>query len=498
MRMDTSSCSLADHAMKDDVVSSLGNPEAITGSGSLLPSSESDHWGARHLASWKPMESTSPTVSSSHTNHSSTSPMRRQSSNQLVSPAFVETNPGNSYFPLSSAAMNQGINGKQPRKIFLDPVQGNFAVFDQPQMSRPSRHNSEEENRYSVTALAVGNGDVSFKAPAGRQPFHTQFSGYNSSAASRSGSTPPSRNGAELSARFVDEPVNNPYKHLVSGSSSHRQNLSAHSSYSNHARPYTTRYAEQSSPAQMGILSGEFNKMNIGRENQNPYSNHQKEPATTTQKTLTHEYHHQHSVGDIGEAWTIEENGYNANHDPFMADSISGTLTSHLPQYRDMHFNANYSHSPVQGEIRHGQQSSFYPTMETPSALNRIPKGVNNFSTTNGQAAVSDRKLRALQQIQPELSGYHAHPSRISFRPTFPPSYEFHPQSTLPMNPLAPYYHMPSLLTPSAVPRGPAREHDISQNVRSPLLEEFRNNSKTNKRYELKASGYKELIRKYF
>lgn len=57
------------------------------------------------------------------------------------------------------------------------------------------------------------------------------------------------------------------------------------------------------------------------------------------------------------------------------------------------------------------------------------------------------------------------------------------------MNPLAPYYHMSpgsnGLATPS-IPRGPAREHDVGQHIRSPLLEEFRNNSKTNKRYELK------------
>lgn len=56
------------------------------------------------------------------------------------------------------------------------------------------------------------------------------------------------------------------------------------------------------------------------------------------------------------------------------------------------------------------------------------------------------------------------------------------------MNPLAPYYHMPPVSTMMGpmIPRGPAREHDAGQHVRSALLEEFRNNSKTNKRYELK------------
>jgi mRNA-binding protein PUF3 len=39
-------------------------------------------------------------------------------------------------------------------------------------------------------------------------------------------------------------------------------------------------------------------------------------------------------------------------------------------------------------------------------------------------------------------------------------------------------------------PRGPARDQDVGHGVRSALLEEFRSNSKSNKRYELKVSSY--------
>ena len=106
------------------------------------------------------------------------------------------------------------------------------------------------------------------------------------------------------------------------------------------------------------------------------------------------------------------------------------------------------------------------------------------------QAALLDHKLRGLQQ---EQQGYTAsQPNPFHCRPPFTHAYDFHPQNALRMNPLAPYYPMtpaPNLINAPPIPRGPAREQDPGQHLRSPLLEEFRNNSKTNKRYELKVSG---------
>jgi mRNA-binding protein PUF3 len=48
------------------------------------------------------------------------------------------------------------------------------------------------------------------------------------------------------------------------------------------------------------------------------------------------------------------------------------------------------------------------------------------------------------------------------------------------------YQSVPTFAATMPVPRGPARDQDVGHGVRSVVLEEFRSNTKTNKRYELK------------
>lgn len=70
------------------------------------------------------------------------------------------------------------------------------------------------------------------------------------------------------------------------------------------------------------------------------------------------------------------------------------------------------------------------------------------------------------------------------------PAYDFAGYQAARLNALAGFYPVSplgGLGAAALVPRG-QRENDLSQVVRSPLLEEFRANSKGNKRYELKVS----------
>lgn len=337
---------------------------------------------------------------------------------------------------------------------------------------------------------------MGFKIPPGRQVLHNNLSGYNSGAPSRSGSLPPSRNGVETS-QFGDEAVNTQYAHQYahlgpSGSTSHRQNLSAHNS-SNvpQTRSSRPRFENHSTPAHAGALTGEFNKMNIDRENQSLYYTPQKEVANAN-NTYEHDYPHPLASNDPGEGWSGVENEYPVSHEGFLQDGIlPGGLLPLPNQYRGMQFGATYAHSPSSSDARRSQQTPFYSSGETPSSgmRHRLAKGgIQGNGAPNGNAASLERKLRGLQQ---EPQGYPSQPTPLQFRPPFAPSYEFHPQTNLRMNPLAPFYHVPpvpNLLTNPAIPRGPAREHDVGQHVRSALLEEFRTSGKTNKRYELKVS----------
>lgn len=489
--------SLADRATKEDLSSAPGHTETIKGSGSLLHSSESDSWSGHHASQWKPVDNTSPTLSSAHTNRS-TSPMRRQSSNQLRPPSFAESIPGTAPFFINPGPTVQGIPSKSARKPFPDPTSGSFVAanpFDQAPLDR-SRHNSDENSRYPTKALNLGDGDVGIKMQSGRQALQN-ISGYNSGAGSRSGSLPPSRNGGADPSRFSDDAVNNTYSHLGASASTslQRQNLSAHApTHAPRTGPYPPRMASQSNSTQASVLVGELHQMNLGRETQSLYFAPQKEGSNPNHMhgNFVHDYSHQLMTNDPADAWGGEENGYQASHDGFAPDSIilpPGGLLPHSSPYRGIPF-GTYPHSPSHSDPRRSQHSPFYSTGETPPSgiQPRAPKAGGHVNgVPNGQAALLDRKLRGLQQ---EQQAHPSQPNPLQFRPPYAPSYEYH-HHTLRMNPLAPFYHMPavpSLLTPPAIPRGPAREHDAGQHVRSALLEEFRTSGKTNKRYELKVN----------
>lgn len=394
--------------------------------------------------------------------------------------------------------MSHGMPGKSGRTSFLDPTSGNFTsstAFDQAPAGPSSRHNSDDENRYPPKGLG---GDVGFKGPSGRPAFQPSYSGYNSSTASRSGSLPPGRNGVERSSRLNEERANTQYSHLGPSAPlhSHRQNLSTHSSYSTQTGSYGNKVGDRSSPVPLSALTRDFNKMIVGKESQNAYG----VPKDINQNGFQHEYSHSFIQQDgTDPSWVPDESGYQNTPELFVLDGIPpGTaLLQHAGQYRGgPSYSATYSQSSENSDPRRGQHSPFYSTSSTPSLggqapmQHRLPKGDNQpHMVANGQPAVLERNLRGPHQMPQDLASYPSPPNPMNFRAPFSP-YDFHPHgAALRMNPLAPYYHMPpvsALLPPQTIPRGPAREHDVSQHVRSVLLEEFRNNSKTNKRYELK------------
>lgn len=102
-----------------------------------------------------------------------------------------------------------------------------------------------------------------------------------------------------------------------------------------------------------------------------------------------------------------------------------------------------------------------------------------NVAGTESQAAAFERRLRSLQEQ--ELA-------QGSSRMQYPPSYDFQAYQASRLNALSGFYpvaHLSGLGAAALVSRT-QRDHDPTQVVRSPLLEEFRANSKGNKRYELK------------
>lgn len=452
------------------------------------------------------MDDTSPGLSRVHTNHSNTSPISRKHSNHLIPQAFPEPNSVNSsYFSIQqpSAVMSS----RSSQKSFLDPTSGSFVAgaFDSNNMSRTSRHNSEEENRYAQRKMAFEGTNTGFSMQPARPSFNNNnnnsLSGYDSSAASRSGSIPPSRADTEYimnSTRTRGDTINNQYlRNSTSNTSttSHRPNLSAQAPpYLIPTGPSRQNYAGQLSPTQLNHLMGDLDKLDMGQQNQQPEFAAQRDASNGNSLQFMNGFP-QEFVPNGNDVWNSrDDGGYQGHHDQSaLAGSGSGSMMSQPNNHRAMALATQYSHSPSNSDARHSHpHSPFYSNAGTPPPYQQRGPARGGYNNNNVSTAVLDRRLRGLQQ---EQQGYMIPPpSFVQFRNQYPHlnPYEFYPRSGLPANQLHSYYPVPPaphLLTAPNVPKGPARDHDVDQ---SQLMREFKDTmNKPNKRInELKVGSY--------
>ncbi|KAK4690769.1 mRNA-binding protein PUF3, partial [Lecanoromycetidae sp. Uapishka_2] len=249
------------------------------------------------------------------------------------------------------------------------------------------------------------------------------------------------------------------------------------------------RSTEQLSQTQLNQLLGEFGNLNVGRENQNSNTTYREAPYTTS-SGFGNGYS-QDLMANGGEVWNREENGYQAQQAQFSPTvSAAGSLISSQTSHRPMPFASQYATSSNNSEARASRHSPYNSSSGTPPTYQQrgSSRSGNNAGVPPTQAALLDYRLRGLQQ---EQQAYMMPPNHPRYRNQYHQQnpYDFQPQRNVHPNQINQYYQMPpnpSLLTGPQIPRGPPRDHDLAQPVRSPLLEEFRNNSKTNKRYELK------------
>ncbi|KAL8846494.1 MAG: hypothetical protein Q9221_008418 [Calogaya cf. arnoldii] len=357
-------------------------------------------------------------------------------------------------------------------------------------VQRTSRHNSDEDDRYAARTIAFGNTDTGLAIQPNRQSSRDDVSGFGSSVASRSGSLPPSRNGVDALSQFDEGAQNSTYPH-VNGSSTagnpYRSRLSAQASaFSRNSSNHTQRFGELPNAADINI-TGDLAMMALGKEQQNSQTGYGPQNGSTYlgQSLLPYQLFQQNDPSST--AWEYEENAYPEFQNPYAQNTMMS-----LPQqgqYRNPAFRSPYPHSPASNDGRRNQQSSYGSTDGASSyALqSRAPsRGSLSSNVAGGQTLVLDRKLRGLQQEQQGMMPPHA--NSMQFRPPFANPYDFHTQNALRMNSLNSYYAVPPManLMPQGIPRGPAKDQDTAHSTRSACLEEFRSNSKTNKRYELK------------
>ncbi|OAP61070.1 hypothetical protein AYL99_03271 [Fonsecaea erecta] len=162
------------------------------------------------------------------------------------------------------------------------------------------------------------------------------------------------------------------------------------------------------------------------------------------------------------------------------------------PHYGGFQYSGRGNLPSLQNDYRSNLNSPYYSTTGTPptgpQSIRSTPGSGVSSRTSHHDPFLYDRKFTNVDIYSYDPAMY----ALASLQPAVGNGYQYDaqmPVQPMRMNPLAhPYVgHGHSGITnfPSG-PRMPIREPEQSQIVRSPLLEEFRMNSKTNRRFELK------------
>jgi mRNA-binding protein PUF3 len=434
--------------------------EGTTGSGALAASSEADTWVSRN-GPWH-VDTTSPTLSAS----GSTSPIRHRGNGPLMLSESQKTSP---YMTTSRPAIGQGpgITNRSQVKSSLDPASGSFKYpFHKPgSFSFPD----DKENSREISGLEHYGGHRG----AGATPRD------NSQPPSRSSETAPTSSNGSF---FANGGYNPSFGHTPNNSIHIQRSFAQgrNSSFLTDGRSFTDM-TDQTQEA-------ELNFRELQLQDKDAYSSNAEQSYPSPGAYSNYSPKH----AQLNGALAMWNSGIGATSKGASSYSSEG--------YADVPFSDQLNPSKVSRAGDHGSIS--------PSNGFRLPTSPKYHSTVGmaplelesayvrglrpQSAADLERSFQRLQfahsqsYFPPPLAyngQYPAHTYDYSqnFRPTAQPyGYQI---------PIPPY------TAALGAPRGPARDQDVGHGVRSALLEEFRSNSKSNKRYELKVSArFRELF----
>lgn len=389
------------------------------------------------------------------------------------------------------------MNSRPSHEAFLDPPPAGFAA------SRGfARQNSgDDEHRRQISAIAFGGHDAGMAVSGDRQGLSNDqaFHASASRTASTSGSVPSSRNGTEQLSQYgalmQDKPRHSQFGPPTSTFlPSHRPSHSAR----------TASYSSQTHNPKQDVFSGQLHEADLasgfgrirlddGADHAYPAMNGSAQFAS--QAPYDFDYHRPISSG-LGQVWGMGEGAVPNALDTLGPDGMGGRACAPpVNPYGNLHLH-DREPSPAGLSDYRRLHSPYLSSGGTPPALAdqvlNSARGAGGMAARSsyGQAALLERKLKGLQQEQQQ-----AYPSPVNplhFREPFGPNYGLGAPNNLRINPLTPYYPVAAVgaMPGPMIPRGPSRDQDAGQSLRSPLLEEFRSNNKTSKRYELKVEAH--------
>ena len=480
----------------DDVRSTAvtpSSPDYVKGSGSLLSSSsELDPWTRQKGTTTWPLSDFPSELSLSMDGIS----------NMSITPR-AKVPSSSPFLSIAQPAPTRDTSSTKSRsQSFLDPSLSNSSFannYDHQVIDHISRHHSDEAIRRPANSVGFGNHDVVSSSHASRSASNgVPYSGYNSGAASRSGSVPRARNGyasqgPQFSLDYTSE----------SGENNQLQGTDLYPtrpSHSSRASVYSTngfrKYSEQVSPMHPPDFTASFGKLDIGKENQVTYET----PYSPVQPhSNQHQWNH-YSTGGI-------PNGIPSRNNQFSYDQPS-RHTSYPARQQKIQFGElpSYSPNPTDLQRSHNSRNSpFFSTNVTP------PLQKNDRSQSNGSqrsiphldnsANLLTMKLQSLAQEQNHpsmnmnnsyLNQQHMNHQQPNFAMTRNQynSYDYANQGVprYPHQQLQQLYElqMESYQMGRNMPPDQPNEMADAETLRSTLLEDFRGSHKNQRRWELK------------
>ncbi|KKA18711.1 MRNA binding protein Pumilio 2 [Rasamsonia emersonii CBS 393.64] len=450
--------------------------EGKSGSGSLLSSSESDGWTGRPNLPWSTVSPTT-SLSMGQNKGIATSPVESRSGDR--SAAARSDTDATSYFSLPRASAIGHTPTGSVTKTYLTSASEPFPSSAAEAISFGSFgsfRNEDVGHRQVNSSAFAGNAVTSaFQSKpslvtASREPQRPEDVIGTMSMPSFSQAASESISGGSRQA------ISTPYSHLSHNSvslTSQRPAHSSHPSFHSEGQALENRFSNGQLDINTGLSRLQLNDTQSFSAQQNP-----QRPGYVSHASYDASFNRfKYQVpGDEGNYPPVASYTPDAPVDlPFGYQSIS---------------RMSERESTPPGDFSRGMNNPFYSAAGTPpvAATQLRPSSGNRLSShmSDGQAALLDRKLRGLQEQ--DFTQTAANP--LQSRLPFPAAYDLAGYSAARLNPFAGFYPMAQFGglggAAAMVQRGPHRDHDPSQVVRSPLLEEFRSNTKGNKKYELK------------
>ncbi|GFF59833.1 pumilio homolog 2 [Aspergillus lentulus] len=437
--------------------------EGKSGSGSLLPSSESDGWSSRPNLPWNTVNTTSASLSRGQNNGMTASPISTRP-NDRSAPALSETADSSSYFSIPRSSGIGSSAGGGNHKTYLNAGTDGIS---------PSGDGLSFGN---FGGLRSGDGRRHPNSSAfGGSPVGTGFpmkQGFTTLDTTRPDEVTGSLTMSSLPQTLPDtmsQPLaRNGFAHASHNSASvtsQRPTHASHPSFHSESQGFEGRFGGSTMDLSAGI-----NKLQL---NEGGFSGH---PASRPPYLS-------HSSYD----GSLQRFKYQSTADESSYEAVGGYAGDGLPELPLGHHagRSRLGEGSLSPTDLARMESNFYSALDAGAVPGSHYRNGSASRLSENQALALERKLRAMQHDQDLAHGAASSLQRIPYNA---PAYDLAGYQAARLNALSGFYpvaQLGGLGSAGIIPRG-HRDQDPAQVVRSPLLEEFRANSKGNKRYELK------------